>query len=175
VLIGLPGAGKTSVGRRLAKELERPFADADEHLELTAGSTIPRLYRERGEAELRRLEREVLADLLSRDCPLVVSAAGGAEIDQATRALLAELAVVIWLRGSIGFLVDRSDPTHRPVLVNGHEEGLARLEAERSVVYAELADEVVDIEPFHSVGDKPKRAIARHIIELLGAGPAATG
>jgi shikimate kinase len=172
VLIGLPGAGKTSVGRRLAKELERPFADADEQLELTAGATIPRLFRERGEQEVRRLEGEVLAGLLSRDCPLVVSAAGGAEIDDQTRSLLAEAAVVVWLRGSIPFLVDSSDPTHRPLLVDGHERGLERLDAERAALYAQIADQVVDIEPFHTVDDKPKRAIARHIIGLLGPGTA---
>src|SRR4030095_12697012 len=116
LLVGLPGAGKTGVGRRLAKELERPFADADEQLELTAGATIPRLFRERGEQEGRRVEGEGLAGLPSRDCPLVVSAAGGAEIDDQTRSLLAEAAVVVWLRGSIPFLVDRSDPTPPPPL-----------------------------------------------------------
>jgi shikimate kinase len=169
VLIGLPGAGKSSVGRRLAKELERPFADADEQLELAAGCSIPRLFRERGEAELRRLESEVLADLLRRPAPLVVSAAGGTEIPEANRALLAEAAVVVWLRGTIGFLVERSDPTHRPLLVDGHERGLSRLDDERSVLYASIADQVVDIEQFHVIGDdKPKRAIARHIVGLLG-------
>ncbi|MGH9214369.1 MAG: shikimate kinase [Acidimicrobiales bacterium] len=169
VLIGLPGAGKSSVGRRLAKELERPFADADEQLELTAGCSIPRLFRERGEAEFRRLEAQVLADLLRRDAPLVVSAAGGTEISAANRALLAELAVVVWLRGAIGFIAERSDPTHRPLLVDGHEKGLSRLDEERSVLYGQIADQIVDIEPFHSVDDKPKRAIARHIVEMLSS------
>jgi shikimate kinase len=167
VLIGLPGVGKTSVGRRLAKELGRPFADADEQLELTAGCTIPLLFRERGEAEFRRLEGQILAELLSRDYPLVVSAPGGAEIGDENRASLAELAVVLWLRGSVGFVADRSDPTHRPLLVDGHEEALARLEAELSALYEEVADLVVDIEPFHSLDGEPKRAIARHIVELL--------
>lgn len=168
VLIGLPGAGKSSVGRRLAKELERPFADADEQLELVAGCSIPRLFRERGEAEFRRLETDVLDGLLRRETPLVVSAAGGSEIADTTRTLLAEAAVVVWLRGAIGFLVERSDPTHRPLLVDGHEQGLSRLDEERSVLYSQIADEVVDIESFHAVGDdKPKRAIARHVMGLL--------
>ena len=167
VLIGLPGVGKTSVGRRLAKELDRPFADADEQLELTAGCTIPLLFRERGEAEFRRLEGQILAELLSRDYPLVVSAPGGAEIGDENRALLADLAVVLWLRGSVGFVADRSDPTHRPLLVGGPQEALARHEAELSARYEEVADQVVDIEPFHSLDGEPKRAIARHIVELL--------
>lgn len=169
VLIGLPGAGKTSVGRRLAKELDRPFADADEQLELTTGCTIPRLFRERGEAEFRRLETEVLATLMQWRCPLVVAAGGGAVIRDENRALLADHAVVVWLRGSAAFLVQRTDPTHRPLLVSDPEAALARLELERSALYGEIADEVVDIEPFHSLDDKPKRALARHIVGLIGA------
>jgi shikimate kinase len=167
VLIGLPGAGKTSVGRRLAKELERPFADGDEQLELSAGSTIPRLFRERGESAVRQLEGETLAELLSRSYPLVVSASGGIELRDELRALLAESAVVLWLRGSVDFLAGRSDPTYRPLVVDGHEQALTRLEAELSALYEEVADLVVDIEPLHSLDGQPKRVIARHIVEQL--------
>jgi shikimate kinase len=170
VLIGLPGAGKTSVGRQLAKALERPFADADEQLALTVGCSIPRLVRERGEAEFRRLEGEILADLLGRDYPLVVSAAGGADIGDENRAVLAESAIVLWLRGRVRFLVERSDPTHRPLLVDGHEDALTRLEGERSALYEQVADRVVDIEPLHSLDGEPKRVIASHIVDLLAAG-----
>lgn len=170
VLIGLPGAGKTSVGRRLAKELERPFADADEQLELSAHCTIPRLFRERGEDEFRRLETEVLATLMGWGCPLVVAAGGGAVIRDENRTLLTEHAVVVWLRGAASFLVARTDPTHRPLLMTDPEAALARLEVERSALYGEIADEIVDIEPFHSLDDKPKRALARHIVELIDAG-----
>lgn len=169
VLVGLPGAGKTSVGRRLAKELERPFADADEQLELTAGSTIPRYFADHGEAAFRQMEAQVMADLLGRSCPLVVAAGGGAIIRDETRALLEHGAVVVWLRGSIEFLLGRTDPTHRPLLADDPTGAYSRLEAERSALYAEVADEVVDIEPFHSLDDKPKRALARHIAELLDA------
>lgn len=168
VLIGLPGAGKTSVGRRLAKELERPFADADDQLELTAGSTIPRLFREQGEDAFRQMEAQVLAELLSRECPLVVAAGGGAAMGEETRALLAELAVVIWLRGSNDFILGRTDPTHRPLLVDDPTAGLTRLKTERAALYGQIADHVVDIEPFHTLDEKPKRALARHIVELVG-------
>jgi shikimate kinase len=167
VLIGLPGAGKTSVGRQLARLLERPFADADEQLELTAGCTIPRLFRERGEAEVRRLEAQLLAELLGRDCPLVVSAPGAAEIGDDNRALLAESAVVFWIQGSIRLLTELSDPTHRPRVVDGHEDALVRLDGELSVLYEEVADCVVDIEPFHGLAGEPKELIARHIVDLL--------
>jgi shikimate kinase len=170
VLIGLPGAGKTSVGRQLARALERPFADADDQLELSVGCTIPQLFRERGEAEVHRLEGELLAELLGRAHPLVVSAPGAADITPATRALLAESAVVFWIRGSVRFLTELSDPTHRPRVVNGHEQALVRLEGELSALYGEVADRVVDIEQFHARGGEPKRLIAHHIVDLLAAG-----
>lgn len=167
VLIGLPGAGKSSVGRRLAKEMERPFADADEQLELRTGRTVPRLFREEGELAFRQLEMQVLADLLSRDTPLVVAAGGGADVSEEVRSLLAEAAAVVWLRGSREFLLSRTDPSHRPLLVDDPSGALARLDAERAAHYAEIADHVVDVEPFQDADDKPKRAIARHIVALL--------
>jgi shikimate kinase len=171
VLIGLPGAGKSSVGRRLAKELERPFADADEQLELRTGRTIPRLFREEGEDAFRQMEAEMLADLLARDMPLVVAAGGGAEVSEDVRAHMAGAAAVVWLRGSRDFLLSRTDPSFRPLMVDDPSGALSRLDAERAARYAEVADHVVDIEPFQSGDDKPKRAIARHIVELLsGAG-----
>jgi shikimate kinase len=170
VLIGLPGVGKTSVGRQLARLLERPFADADEQLELSAGCTLPRLFRERGEAEVRRLEGQLLAELLGRDFPLVVSAPGAAEIGDDNRALLAESAVVFWIQGSIRLLTELSDPTHRPRVADGHEEALVRLDGQLSVLYQEVAHCVVDVEPFHALGGEPKRDIARHIVDLLAAG-----
>lgn len=170
VLIGMPGAGKSSVGRQLARVLERPFADADEQLELSVGCTIPQLFRERGESELHRLEAELLAELLGRDYPLVVSAPGAAHIGAENRALLAESAVVFWIHGSVRFLTELSDPAHRPRVVDSHEEALVRLEGELSGLYAEIADRVVDIERFHALGGEPKQLIAHHIVELLAAG-----
>ncbi|HEV7758049.1 MAG TPA: shikimate kinase [Acidimicrobiales bacterium] len=168
VLVGLPGAGKTSVGRRLAKELDRPFADADEQLELTAGHTIPRIFRERGEEAFRQLETEVLTDLLGRGSPIVIASGGGTIIHERNRVLMSEHAVVIWLRASAEFLVGRTDPTHRPLLAEDPLAAYARLESERTGLYDEVADAVVDIEPFHTLEDKPKRLVARHIVDLLG-------
>jgi shikimate kinase len=170
-LIGLPGAGKTSVGRQLAKLLHRPFADADEQLELAAGCTIPRLVREHGEDELRRREDRTLADLLRRDGPLVISAPGAIALSRGNRALLAESAVVLRLHASPTFLRRLGDPTHRPRLGDDQLAALTRLEQELSELYADVADHTVDIEPFHThvpPGDQPKHAIARHIGRLLG-------
>jgi shikimate kinase len=173
VLIGLPGAGKTSIGRHLAKLLDRPFADADEQLELSAGCTIPRLAREDGDG-LHRREARTLADLAGRDArdgALVISASGGVEIDGEIRALLARSAVVLWIRGSVRLLTELGDATHRPRLADGQQEALARLERELAALYAAVADHVVDVEPFHALDDEPRRSIARHILQVLATGP----
>jgi shikimate kinase len=170
VLIGLPGAGKTSIGRHLAKLLDRPFADADEQLELAAGRTIPRMARERGD-ELHRWEAQTLADLVDHDGALVISAPGAVEIGRENRALLTQSAVVLWIRGSVRFLTELGDPTHRPRLADGQRDALARLERELAPLYADVADHVIDIEPFHALDDEPKRTIARHILQVLATGP----
>jgi shikimate kinase len=176
VLVGLMGVGKTTVGRRLAKELQRPFADVDEQIELHAGLTVPAIFRDLGEARFRELEAEVLAGLLGRDVPLVLAAGGGAVTGDADRAALAGSgAYVVWLRASAGFLAGRTDASHRPLLAAGDPEAtLARLLAERAPLYEGVADVAVDVEPFHIGDEKPKRALARHIAELL-ADAAAVG
>lgn len=176
VLVGLMGVGKSTVGRRLAKELERPFADADEQIELRAGRAIPAIFRVDGEDAFRRLESEVLADLMGRPSPLVVAAGGGAVSRPENRATLSGRATVVWLRASAAFLAQRTDPTHRPLLAGADdpEATLAGLLAEREPLYAAVADLVVDVEPFHIGDEKPKRALARHIAALVaGAAPVA--
>jgi shikimate kinase len=170
VLVGAMGVGKTTVGRRLARELQRPFADADEQLELRAGRTIPAIFRDDGEQAFRRLESEVLVDLLGGPLPLVVAAGGGVVTRPENRALLGRRAFVVWLRASPGFLAARADPTHRPLLAGDPDPTvtLERLIAARTPLYDEVADATVDVEPFHAEGDKPKRALARHIARLVG-------
>jgi len=168
VLVGLSGTGKTTVGRRLAKELGRPFADADEQIELRSGRTIPDVFATEGEERFRELETEAIADLLDRPSPLVVAAGGGAVTRPATRELLARPGVVVvWLRASPQFLAARTDTTHRPLLAGDAEATLARHLTERTPLYAEVADLVVDVEPFHVDEGKPKRALARHIADRL--------
>jgi shikimate kinase len=170
VLIGLPGAGKTNIGRHLAKLLQRPFADADEQLELTVGCTISRLAHERGDDDLHRREGQTLTDLLGHYSALVISAPGAVELGHDNQAQLARSAVVVWIRGPIRLLAELGDPTHRPRLADGHHEALARLERELSATYEDVADHIVDIEPFHALDDEPKRTVARHILGLLTAG-----
>jgi shikimate kinase len=175
VLVGLMGVGKSTVGRRLAKELSRPFADVDEQVELEAGMTIPTIFSDLGEESFRKTEGEVFAGLLHRPSPLVVAAGGGAVTGAANRAVLVETgAFVVWLRASAEFLAGRTDPTHRPLLANDPESTLVRLLAERTPLYEEVADLAIDVEPFHLGDEKPKRALARHIAALItGTAPPA--
>jgi shikimate kinase len=175
VLIGLPGVGKTSIGRHLSRLIGRPFADADEQLELVAGRTIPWLVRERGQEELSRREDETLADLLDRDAGLVISAPGAVILGRANRARLAESSVVVWIHAPVDFVAGLGDPTHRPRLADGQEAALLRLERELAPTYARVASHIVDVERFHATngGDQPRHAIARHIVALLGLGPVA--
>jgi shikimate kinase len=177
VLVGAMGVGKTTVGRRLARELQQPFADADEQLELRAGRTVPVIFREDGEQAFRRLESEVLADLLGQPDPLVVAAGGGVVTGPENRALLGRRAFVVWLRASPGFLAARADPTHRPLLAGEPDPAatLERLIAARTPLYEEVADATIDVEPFHAEGDKPKRALARHIARLVDVPAEAPG
>jgi shikimate kinase len=177
VLVGLMGVGKSTVGRRLAKEIERPFADVDEQVELRAGLAIPAIFRHRGEDAFRRLETEVLAELVARPDPLVIAAGGGAVNRPENRALLDGRTYVVWLRGSPEFVAARVDVTHRPLLAAAADPvaALAALQAEREPAYAAAADTELDVEPFHRGDDKPKRALARHVAGLARAAGAAGG
>ena len=109
VLVGLMGAGKTSIGRRLAARLGLPFRDADAEIELAAGCSIPELFSRYGERAFRDGERRVIRRLLSGD-PLVLAFGGGAFIDPDTRAVAREEAVSIWLRCPLPTLVRRVSP-----------------------------------------------------------------
>lgn len=170
VLVGLTGVGKSTVGRRLAKEMERPFADVDEQIELRDGRAIPAIFRHDGEDGFRRLETAVLSELVARPDPLVVAAGGGLVAQPENRAVLNGRTFVVWLRASAAFVAGRTDPTHRPLLADDPGGTLARLAVERAPLYEEVADAAVDVEPFYVDGDdKPKRAIARHIVALADA------
>lgn len=172
LLIGLPGAGKTSVGRRLAKDLQRPFADVDEQLELQVGRCIPQIFAADGEEAFRRWETEVFGDLMGRRRPLVVAAGGGTVMREVNQAVARKHGLVVWLRASAQFLASRTDPTHRPLLADDPQAAFERLVGERSMVYADIADVTVDVEPFHRdvTDEKPKNAIAEHIVRLLPGG-----
>ncbi len=119
VLVGLMGAGKTSIGRRLAARLGLPFRDADAEIELAAGCTIPELFSRYGESDFRAGERRVIRRLLSGD-PLVLAFGGGAFMDPETRATVREEAVSVWLRCPLATLLRRvAGRDNRPLLADG--------------------------------------------------------
>ncbi|HUF55877.1 MAG TPA: shikimate kinase [Thermohalobaculum sp.] len=138
VLVGLMGAGKTSVGTRLAARLGAPFRDSDDEVEQAAAMTIPEIFERYGEAEFRDGERRVIRRLLEGP-PHVLATGGGAFMNGETRALIGELGVSVWLRADLDLLVARTEGrTHRPLLNRGSpREVLARLIEERHPVYAE--------------------------------------
>lgn len=144
ILVGLMGAGKTCIGRRLASRLNLPFVDGDAEIEAAAGHPIEEIFARHGEAAFRDGERRVIARLLAQP-PQVLSAGGGAFMDPRTRAEIRKRAVSVWLRADLDLLLKRTARrNNRPLLKRGNpREILDRLIDERYPVYAE-ADVVVD-------------------------------
>ena len=142
-LVGLMGAGKSTVGKRLADRLHRKFYDSDNEIERAAGLSISDIFTLHGEAEFRRGERRVLERLLDEQ-PHVLATGGGAYLDPDTRALLREKAVTIWLNADLETLWRRvSKRSHRPLLKAENPKGiLSNLLMVRSPIY-EQADLVV--------------------------------
>lgn len=143
-LVGLMGAGKSAIGKRLALRLGLPFVDADDEIERAAGCTIAEFFQKYGEQEFRAGERRVITRILY-DPPRVLSTGGGAYMDPETRAVMREKAVTVWLRAELDVLFDRvKRRTNRPLLRQGDpREILERLMQQRYPIYAE-ADIVVD-------------------------------
>lgn len=161
VLVGLMGAGKTSIGRRLAARLGLPFHDADQEIELAAGCTIPELFARYGEAAFRDGERRVIRRLLAGD-PMVLAFGGGAFMDAATREITRAEATSVWLRCTLPTLVRRvASRDDRPLLVGkDREETLRELMEIRYPVYAE-ADVIVDC------GDEPPDVTTTGVMSAL--------
>lgn len=144
VLVGLMGAGKSTVGRRLGNALKLPFHDADQEIETAAGCSITDFFERYGEPAFREGERKVIARLLAGPRH-VLATGGGAFMHPTTRALIKRLGFSVWLRADIGLLMERvlKRPT-RPLLKNDDPRAtMERLMAERYPVYAE-ADLTVD-------------------------------
>ena len=173
VLVGLMGSGKTTVGRRVASLLSRDFVDADDALEAAAGRTIAEIFGEDGEDTFRTLELEVLDRLLGRDVPTVIAAGGGVVVrEQARQRLGRDDVTVVWLDATPAFLASRIEKkAHRPLLVGDEPPRavLERLDEVRRPLYAEVADIVVDVVPFHRSEDKPKDALAERIAAQVTA------
>ncbi len=144
VLVGMPGAGKSSVGRRLARRLNLPFIDADEEIERAAGMNISEIFAQRGEAEFREGEKRVVTRLLQSG-PLVLATGGGAFMSAETRSAVAESGLSVWLRADLHTLLRRVKKRNdRPLLAQGDPAAkLATLLEQRGPFYA-LANVVVD-------------------------------
>lgn len=160
-LVGLMGAGKSTVGRRLAERLGRSFYDSDNEIEKAAGLSVADIFSLHGEEEFRRGEHQVLKRLLD-ETPHILATGGGAYLNQETRKLMREKAVTIWLNADLETLWKRvSRRNHRPLLRRPDaKEVLSNLFDERRPIY-ELADLTV-----HSV-DGPHSKTVTAIIKAL--------
>ncbi|CAN5286339.1 shikimate kinase [soil metagenome] len=152
VMVGMMGAGKSSVGRRLASRLGMPFIDADTEIELAANSTIPEIFEQHGEAYFRDGERRVIQRLLDGKRK-VLATGGGAFIQPETRAAIKASAISIWLKADRDLLLSRvRRRSNRPLLKNGDPaETIDRLIGERYPVYAEADIHVQSRDVAHDV------------------------
>ena len=162
VLIGMMGAGKSTIGRYVAERLGVTFLDADREIESAAGRTIEEIFADFGEAHFRDGERRVIARLLEGE-PFVLATGGGAFMDAETRAVIAEKAICVWLDADFDTLWQRvSRRQHRPLLRTEDPQGTLRslIEA-RYPVYAEADIRVLSSEvPQETVGEMVIEAVA---------------
>lgn len=161
VLVGLMGAGKTNIGRRLAARLNLNFVDADTEIEAAAGESIEDIFQRHGEASFRDGERRVIARLLNAPVH-VLATGGGAFMDPQTRACVRQRGISVWLRAELDVLLARvARRDNRPLLKTGDRRAiLAALMEKRHPVYAE-ADIVVD-----SIDGPPDLTLNRVLAEL---------
>jgi shikimate kinase len=163
VLIGLMGAGKTAVGRRLADRLDLPFIDADTEIEVAAGASISEIFAEHGENYFRQGERKVIARLLEGG-PQVLATGGGAYMNADTRANIKAHGLSVWLKADLKVLMKRVGRRgNRPLLAGGDpEKVMKKLMEERYPVYAE-ADVTVESR------DVPHDVIVGAVIDAIAA------
>jgi shikimate kinase len=167
VLVGLMGAGKSNIGRRLGARLNLPFFDSDNEIEAAAGETVEEIFANRGEQTFRDGERRVIARLLTQPVH-VLGTGGGAFMDLQTRAAITRRGVSLWLHADLDVLAARvSRRSNRPLLKAGDPRAiLAQLIERRYPVYAE-ADISVDS------GDGPPEATVNRVVAALASCPLA--
>ena len=162
VLVGLMGAGKSAIGRRLASRLGLPFIDADSEIEKAAGCSIEDIFESHGEAAFRDGERRVIQRLL-KGPRHVLATGGGAFMAKQTREVIHEYGISVWLRADLELLLERtSRRRNRPILKRGNPRDiLAKLIEERYPVYAD-ANTVVD------GADVPPEVMVDRVVAALG-------
>lgn len=163
VLIGLMGAGKSAIGKRLAARLDLPFVDADAEIELAAGATIEQIFADHGEAYFRDGERRVIARLLESGAQILATG-GGAFMNAETRERILARAISVWLRADLGLLLQRvARRDNRPLLKSGDPQHIMeRLMQERYPVYA-MADITIESR------DVPHEVIVDEIVARLAS------
>ena len=161
VLVGMMGAGKTTVGRRIANRLGRQFIDSDEEIERAAQMSIPEIFEQRGEDEFRAGEMRVIARLL-KEKDIVLATGGGAFVNPDTRALVKTGAVSVWLKADLDVLFERVlRRSNRPLLKTADPKGtLEKLIEDRYPIYAEADLTVVS-------RDVPQDNVAGDVIVAL--------
>jgi shikimate kinase len=161
VFVGLMGAGKTAIGRKVAAALGLSFTDSDHEIEAVSRMTVPELFERYGEAEFRALEQRVIARILENG-PQVLSTGGGAYMNEHTRQAIAEQGISVWLKADIDILMERVvKKQNRPLLKNPDPRAIMlRLMNERYPIYAK-ADVTV------ATRDETKDVIAGEVITAL--------
>jgi shikimate kinase len=162
VLVGMPGCGKSAIGRRLAQRLELPFVDADDEIEQAAGKAITDIFKEHGEPYFREGERKVIARILNSGSQ-VLATGGGAFMSAETRDNIRSSAVSVWLKAELPLLLRRVlKRNNRPLLERDPEGVMRSLVETRYPIYA-LADITVESR------DLPHDVMVFEIIEALAA------
>lgn len=161
VFVGLMGAGKTAIGRKVATMLALPFIDSDQEIESVSRMTVPELFERYGETEFRALEQRVILRVLENG-PQVLSTGGGAFMNAQTREAIAAQGVSVWLKAELDLLMDRvSKKQNRPLLKSADPRAvLERLMGERYPVYA-TSDVTVPTR------DDRKEVIATEVVDAL--------
>jgi len=167
LLVGMMGAGKSTVARLAAKRLGWTWIDTDVEITRTGGATVAELFARDGEAQFRRDEASALQTALGHVGPLVLSVGGGAVLDPGNRDTLRAAGTVVWLRARPETLIERvHDGGGRPLLAGAtaqdREESLRRIDAERRALYADVADEIVDVD------DVDAQRVAERVVECVG-------
>jgi shikimate kinase len=159
VLVGMMGAGKSSIGRRLASRLGIPFIDADTEIESAAGMTIPEIFEKHGEPYFRAGEARVIARLLDNG-PQVLATGGGSVMDPQTRALIGQKGISIWLKADIDVLLKRTKRRNDRPLV----EKIKDLLPVREPIYAQ-ADIIIQSrdEPHDMIIDEIMGELPKHL------------
>jgi shikimate kinase len=147
VLVGMMGAGKTTVGRLLARRLLRPYVDTDVLIVDTVGQSVAEIFERSGEPAFRAAETTALEQTLVRTEPVVVAAGGGAVLAVRNQELMRDYATIVWLRASVRTVLSRvGSGEGRPILAGGTRERVLQLVETRGPLYDALAHHVVDVD-----------------------------